>query len=292
MIEKLMGVPPGSQPDFNPCPDIPHTSYLFAGPYDPTMAVPTDSVHLYDYSHTWTEKGYKPRFMIHSRFGEQIRRDPDEFQTDRDGNPWGTAHVYRGDDFLDLIVGALRPEIPAEMMIKHGNDVKVRMDDHYKTPTAERTEIIKDFARAALEKGAFGVGFDEPEYWARTGYEPAFQREWEAYYGTPWEPPHSSVDARYKADRLKSILFERHISAVLTDAKERFPSTVCLLSSHSPIGYYGMGIVTAHHALISIPVVQEVLAEVWNVPFEIGYLEYSSTSSFTAAVLARICLLH
>lgn len=290
MIDELMGVPKGQHPTIVPRPEKPHTSYLFAGPYDPTMAVPADSVHLYDDSSftTWTEMGYSPRFMIHSRYGEQIHRDPSEFQTDRDGNPWGTAHVYRGDKFLDLVVGALRPELTAEMQAKHGKDITVRMDDHYKSPTESRTEIVKQFARDALSNGAAGVGFDEPEYWAQTGYEEAFKREWLAYYGTPWEPPHSSVDARYKADHLKVQLFEKHISAVLTDAHHSKSAPVCLLSTHSPIGYYGMGMVTAHHALISIPAVREVLAEVWNVPFEIGYLEYSSMWNLTRGTGKRL----
>lgn len=276
-VEKMMGVPPGDHADAIPRPEVPRTSYLFAGPYDPTMAVPTDSVHLYDLSFTtWAERGYSPQFMIHARHGEQIRKEPSEFQTDRDGNPWGVAFVNRGGKQIDLAVGALRPSLNAEMVARHGEGITIQVADHYKVPTKARTEIIQQHSREALAKGAAGVGFDEPEFWAKTGYGDAFKREWQANYGTPWQPPHGSVDARCKADRLKALLFERHIRTVLSDAQQCNPSAVRLLSMHSPIGYYSMGIVTAHHSLVAIPQVQEVLAEVWNVPFDVGYLEYSS----------------
>jgi len=39
--------------------------------------------------------------------------------------------------------------------------------------------------------------------WVRGGYSEGFKREWQAHYGEPWQPPHSSVDAQWCASKLK-----------------------------------------------------------------------------------------
>ncbi|MHB1000463.1 MAG: type 1 glutamine amidotransferase family protein [Armatimonadota bacterium] len=273
LVEKLMG---SSYVEVTPRPEKPHTSYLFAGPYDEPLAMPTDSVKLYSYSSTWADKGYSPVGMMHSRMGEEPGKNTEEFQKDKDGNTWGTAHFRKDNQLIDLVVGALVPGLEAEMKRKHGDDTQMHADDHYKVPTPRRTELFKGYCKDILDQGAYGVGFDEPEFWARTGYSDAFKQEWEKYYGSPWEPPHSSVDARYKADRLKSILFLNHIDAILSSAESQNPKVTRLIASHSPLGYYRMGLIAAHHSLVNIPALQEVVAEVWNLPFDAGYIEYSS----------------
>jgi hypothetical protein len=290
-LERLMGVGAGKRASATPAPCQPHTSFLYAGPYDPTLAVPTDLVRLYGYSDTWIAKGYAVQLMMHSRFGERERPEPSEFQTDRDGNPWGTAHVYRDEKLVDLVVGALPPSLEPDMRRRHGRDVAVRMDDHYKVPTEPRTrQFIEHFASLLAATEATGIGFDEPEFWASTGYSEAFRQEWRRHYGVPWLPPHRSIEARYRADQLKALLFCRHVEAILRAAQERKPAAVRLLSAHSPVGYYGMGIVAAHHQLVSIPAVQEVIAEVWNLPFADGYVEYSSMGELIRGTGKRLWL--
>lgn len=272
-----MGVRPGERASFIAKPPQPHTSFLYAGVYDPKVAVPTDIVRLFAYSDSWLAKGYGVQLMMHSRYGEAERREPAEFQTDRNGNVWGTAHVFREGKLVDLVVGALSPNLALDMLKRHGQDADVKMDDHYKVPTETRTrQFIDHFVPQLGETGASGIGFDEPEFMAQTGYSEAFKQEWLKQYGTPWLPPHSSIEARYRADQLKGMLFCRHVDTILRAAQQRKPSAVRVLSSHSPIGYYGTQIVAAHSGLIGNSAVQEVIAEVWNLPFEDGYLEYSS----------------
>lgn len=260
-----------------PVPEQPHTSFLFAGDYDPHMAVPTDAVRLYKYSNTWSEKGYSIHIMIHSRMGEDLYRCPDEFQMDRYGNLWGIANFFLEGKFVYMYCGALVPELKERVVERYGNNVTMQTNDHYKVPTRERTEFMKKYCKEIIELEELeGIGFDEPEFWSETGYCKAFRKEWEDYYGSPWQPPHSSVSARYMSERLKAHLFVRHVEEILMEAQKRKPSAIRLVAMHSPIGYYEMGIVAAYHELINLPVVQEMLAEVWNQPFDKSYLEYSS----------------
>ena len=52
----LMGVAVNEPVEINPLPVQPHTSFFYAGDYDPRFASPTDIVRLYTYSPTWTVK--------------------------------------------------------------------------------------------------------------------------------------------------------------------------------------------------------------------------------------------
>ncbi|MCL5098417.1 MAG: DUF4350 domain-containing protein [Candidatus Omnitrophica bacterium] len=269
-VETMMGVEPGHHASIIPRPVTPHTSFFYAGPYDPKLAVPTDAVRLYFLStssdlamySSWAKKGFEPQTMVHSRFGWEVRPLLDEVQMDRQGK-------------LSAV-----------------GDSK----DYYKVPTLERTELAKRYYVGPLEAGATGVGFDEPEYWAHTGYSTAFKKEWQAVFGTPWQPPHSSVDARYRSEQLKGILFRRHVEAILKDAAQRKPAAVRLVAFHSPVNYYQWNIVAPHNELVRLPWLQEIIAEVWTgtaqTPclaegerkariFEVAFLEYSSCYHLT-----------
>ncbi len=162
------------------------------------------------------------------------------------------------------------------MIKQHGEGTTVEAMDHYKVPTQSRIEQAKRCTAGALAGGAQAICFDEPEFWADAGYSEAFKQEWQAKYGKPWQPPHSSVDARYQAEQLKAFLLQRWVKSTLEDVEQHNSSAARMLALHSPINYYGMGMSTPHHRLIAGPAVQEVVAEVWNDPFELSYLEYSS----------------
>ena len=66
----------------------------------------------------------------------------------------------------------------------------------------------------ALDAGAEAVHLEEPEFWVRGGYSEGFKREWQSYYGEDWQPPHSSVDAQWRASKLKYFLYRRALQQV------------------------------------------------------------------------------
>ena len=283
-VESMMGLAPGARAAVAPRPATPHTGFFFSQPYDEAMAVPTDAVQLYNGSSpadlkvysTWAAKGYRTQVFLHSRYGRELRDMDDENQTDRNGRPLGVIVVSLGGKPVDLAVGPLTPEYRAAMVKRHGEGITIDMVDKYKLPTKERIELARSVYAGALAAGVGGFCFDEPEIWADAGYSGAFRREWAARYGTAWQPPHESVDARYKSERLKAFLIRRWVESILEDVRRAKPDTTRMLAMHSPINYYQIRMATPHQSLASIPALQEVVAEVWNDPFETSYLEYSS----------------
>lgn len=280
-----MGLSSSEYTTFVPRPPTPHTGFFFSQPYDATMAVPTDAVQLYDGSvspdpetySSWAEKGFKTQGFLHSRYPDaEGQESPAAYQTDRDGQPLVVIDVQREGKRVDLAVGPITPELRESMLKKYGEGTTIAAMDHYKVPTPARIEQAKRCINGALAVGAQAICFDEPEFWADAGYSAAFKQEWQAKYGTPWQPPHSSVDARYKAEQLKAYLLQRWVKSTLEDVEQRNPSVPRMLALHSPINYYRWRISTPHFQIISSPAVQEVVAEVWNDPFELSYLEYSS----------------
>ena len=162
------------------------------------------------------------------------------------------------------------------MVNRHGEGISIEADDYYKVPTKARIELAKLFFVGALAAAAKGFCFDEPEFWAEAGYSEGFKQEWKARYGTAWQPPHSSVDARSKPEQLKAFLQRQWVETILGDVQQRKSSVTRMIAMYSPINYYQIRMTTPHHSLVSIPALQEMIAEIWNQPFEVGYLEYSS----------------
>ncbi|MBZ5561029.1 MAG: hypothetical protein LAP13_01265 [Acidobacteriia bacterium] len=283
-VETMMGLRSGERCTVIPRPDEPHTGFFFAEPCDPRMAVPADAVQLYlwtpatDFNvySSWAEKGFKTQTFLHSRYGREIRDRAEENQTDRNGNPLVVMEVKRDGNPIDMAVGALTRELKAAMVKRHGDGISIEATDYYKVPTQARIDVATQYYTRPLDAGATGFCFDEPEIWAQAGYSEAFKQEWKARYGMPWEPPHRSVDARYKSEQLKAFLMRRWVEEILTAVQQRKPSATRMLAMHSPINYYLIRMATPHHSLVDIPALQEVVAEVWNQPFEVGYLEYSS----------------
>jgi hypothetical protein len=89
--------------------------------------------------------------------------------------------------------------------------------------------------------GVEAVHLEEPEFWARAGYSEGFKREWQAHYDEPWQPPHSSVDAQWRASKLKYHLYRRALQQVFDHVREfnrRTGGKVrCYVPTHSLINY-------------------------------------------------------
>lgn len=303
----LMGAAVEAPINVIPLPAQPYTSFFYGGDYDPRLASPTDIVRLYTYSSTWADKGYPTQVMVHSRFRPPGEPSFEEIQTGANGDLWGVAYVKRDSSLIDVSVGALSTSLKLQFIKRYGTNVTISIDeDYYKVPTPARNEVAKYYYLEQLASGAAGIGYDEPEYRAATGYSQAFNEEWQSYYGTPWEPPGSSVHARYQAKHLKGWLFNRQVKAILSNAQHRKPEATRLLALHSPVNYYEMGIVTAQTQLIQLPEVQEIIAEVWSgiaklpelmegkratYTFEVALLEYASFWNLVRGLGKRLCFL-
>ncbi len=260
-IAGWMGVPKGGSPTMAPRPALPHTSFQTGERFDPGIGVHTDAVLVYSSDPQvyagWADKGYVLQTMGGFREGpEYLKQFPDEVQRDGNGNP--------------IVIGG---------------------SSYYMLPTPHRNDVSKQYYQAAIAAGSTAICPEEPEIMTSAGYEEPFKQEWQVRYGSAWQPPHSSIDARYHAEQLKGFLTARQIGAILDDARDKAPNVTRMVAVHSPITYYHWGIPVPHAALFGLASLQEVIAQVWTGTartaaraagvreertFEIGYLEYSS----------------
>ncbi len=84
--------------------------------------------------------------------------------------------------------------------------------------TCRRAPITANFSASACSgrwmPGAEAIHLEEPEFWDRAGYSEGFKREWRNYYHEDWQPPDSSVDARWRTGKLKYFLYRRALQQV------------------------------------------------------------------------------
>ncbi len=215
-------------------PTRPFTSFQTGYPYDPAASPPTDAVLVFSSDRAvlqgWRDAGYAVMTMGGFRqYESYVNANPHEVQTDRNGNR--------------IVIG--------------GNS-------YYMIPTTQLNEKQRAYYAEAVAGGATAVCPEEPEIFARAGYSEAFKQEWQAFYGTPWVAPHSSVEARTMAERLKTQLCLRQIQAVLGPVAAGSPNVRRMVAVHSPVTYAHWGIVVPHHALFRLPAVQEVIGQVWT----------------------------
>ena len=110
--------------------------------------------------------------------------------------------------------------------------------------------------KRALDAGAAAIHLEEPEFWARGGWEENFKREWKAYYHEDWQPPDSSPDAQYRASKLKYYLYRRALSQIFDFAREygreHHREIRCYVPTHSLINYLHWKIVSPESSLIDV----------------------------------------
>lgn len=252
-----------------------------------------DFVMVYGLNDTSTDRirahkdaGYVIHFMTGIAWGHYT----DYLYGEYDGtNHWDVAQEDR---FGNLIV--------------HGKDVP------YMVPTVAFADYLSIKLRAIVDAGADAIHVEEPEFWDRGGYSPAFKREYELYYKEPWKAPHESVDAKYKCGRLKAYLYSRTIDRVSSSLKEyakvkygrdlRF-----YVPTHSLINYTQWKIVSPEGKLSDIPGVDGCIAQVWTGTsreenwfdgefrertFETAYLEYGVMQELVKGTGRTMWFLH
>jgi hypothetical protein len=180
----------------------------------------------------------------------------------------------------------------------------------YMSPGEDYGRYLSTGVKRALDEGVEAVYLEEPEFWARSGWEDNFKREWKAYYHEDWQAPNSSPDAQYRASKLKYFLYRRALGQVFdfvsAYGKEHGRTIPCYVATHSLINYANWRIVSPESSLLGVGA-QGYIAQVWtgtartpNVyngerkerTFETAFLEYGSMQNLVRASGRRIWYLN
>jgi hypothetical protein len=225
---------------------------------------------------TWREHGYRIHVMTGVAWGEYqdylygrfdgINHE-DEAQTDRNGNKIG-----------------------------HGGDV------YYMSPGTNYGKFLCVGVQRALDAGAKAIDLEEPEFWDRAGYSEGFKREWKDYYHEDWQPPDSSVDARWRTGKLKYFLYRRALQQVfdyIQAYNQRTGRDVrCHVATHSLLNYAQWCIVSPESSLARVNGCDGYIAQVWtgtsrepnryagqvhSRTFETAFLEYGAMQNLVRA---------
>ena len=180
--------------------------------------------------------------------------------------------------------------------IGHGGDV------YYMCPAENYGTYLCTGVQRALDAGVEAIHLEEPEFWARAGYSEGFKREWQAFYHEPWQAPDSSVDAQWRASKLKYYLYRRALQQVFDYVQAYNGRTGrhvrCYVPTHSLINYAHWCIVSPESSLARLKGCDGYIAQVWTgtarTPnnfrgvkkertFETAFLEYGAMQNLVRA---------
>lgn len=271
------------------------TGFQEQAAYGPSYDLQTDFVMVYGIGPTmterirvWKEKGY----VVHLMTGVAWGQYQDYLNGKIDGRShWDEAQKNRHGE-----------------TIIHGRSADVP----YLVPTLSYAEFLTGRIRAAVDAGVEAIHLEEPEFWVEGGYSDAFRREWELYYNEPWSPPHATVDAQYRASKLKAYLYARCLDRLCGSLKEyakvRYNRKLRFyVPTHSLINYTQWRIVSPESRLLDLPAIDGYIAQIWtgtartpNVyrgvrkerTFETAYLEYGIMQELVRGTSRRMWFLH
>ena len=262
------------------------TTFQTSGQWKPTTDVRADAVMVYgvnsngQYSfservRSWRERGYTTHFMT--------------------GIAWGGYQDY----FTGQWDG--RQHLDEGQRDMHGDTIWHGRMVPYIVPTRNYLSYFKEkHIRPVINEGIDAIFLEEPEFWARGGYSESFKREWQEYYGFPWQPQHESAENTYLSNKLKYHLYYRALDEAFSFAKaygrEKGMNVRCYVPTHSLINYAQWQIVSPEASLASMASCNGYIAQVWTgtsrVPnyyngrmrervFETAFLEYGCMESMT-----------
>ncbi len=224
------------------------TGFQDPRPYTPAYDLRNDFVMVYgiqesriDAIKSWVQQDYVPHLMTGIAWGD--------YQDFKDIN---------GQDIMSL------SQIEANGREKlHGHRIP------YVVPSVEFSDYITEKLKPMIDAGVLAIHLEEPEFWAYTGFSPAFAREWELYYHEPYVRADSSPDAQFKASRLKYYLYGRALRRVAEACKEyawqKYQRQLRIyVPTHSLINYTQWSIVSPQSSLIDSAVVDGCIAQVWT----------------------------
>jgi len=267
----------------DPAQELERTSFQTSQPWSVLANLRADVAMVYGIDKTlpervktWRDRGYRVHLMTGVSWGEYQdylygRYDgvnhEDNAQTDRNGHKIG-----------------------------HGGDV------YYMCPAENYGQYLCVGVQRALDAGVEAIHLEEPEFWARGGYSEGFKREWRAYYHEDWQAPDFSVDAQWRASKLKYFLYRRALQQVFAYVKafnERTGKNVrCYVPTHSLLNYAHWCIVSPESSLARLEGCDGYIAQVWTgtarTPnyfrgvrkertFETAFLEYGAMQNLVRA---------
>ncbi|MCR5522539.1 MAG: hypothetical protein K6F64_02735 [Clostridia bacterium] len=269
------------------------TGYQSGSPYTPDCDCKCDFVMVYRLDDSseerikaFRENGYVIHFMT--------------------GISWGSYLDYLNGDFD----GRLHWDEAQED--RYGNKIVHGENTPYMVPTISFSDYLSVKLRKIVDLGVEAIHVEEPEFWDRAGYSPAFKKEYEMYYREPWSAPHESVDAKYKCSRLKAYLFTRVIDRVCASlknyAKIKYDKDLRFyVPTHSLLNYTQWKIVSPEGKLADLPYVDGCIAQVWTGTsreknwyngvyaertFETAYLEYGVMQELVKGTGRKMWFLH
>jgi hypothetical protein len=185
---------------------------------------------------------------------------------------------------------------------KSGNKIGHGGDVYYMCPGTNYGKFLCVGVQRALDAGAEAIYLEEPEFWDRAGYSGGFKREWKNYYHEDWQAPDSSVDARWRASKLKYFLYRRALQQVFDYVQaynQKTGRTVhCFVPTHSLLNYAQWCIVSPESSLALLKGCDGYIAQVWtgtsrepnryqdeirSRTFETAFLEYGAMQNLVRA---------
>lgn len=283
----------GMSPDLITPRDRERTGFQEAQPYDARSDLRTDFVMAYGIDDSlaerlqrWQASGYVPHVMTGVAWGN--------YQDFLDGEFDGREHWDEGQVNANADTISHGPRVP------------------YMVPSVAFSNYLTEGIQRAIDAGAVAVHLEEPEYWAGAGYSAAFQREWRIFYKEPWRRPDSSIDAQYRASKLKYYLYARTLDRICSSMKEyalaKFDREVRFyVPTHSLLNYAQWEIVSPESALLDLPGIDGYIAQIWTGTartentyqgqrkertFETAYLEYGVMQELVRGTDRRMWFLH
>jgi hypothetical protein len=224
------------------------TGFQDPGPYTPAYDLRNDFVMVYGIHasripalQSWVDQGYVPHLMT--------------------GIAWGDYQDFRDMGGRDIMSLAQRQADGREKMHHPGVP--------YVVPSIEFADYITEKLKPMIDAGVRAIHLEEPEFWADTGFSPAFAREWQLYYHEPYVRADRSPDAQYQASRLKYYLYGRALRRVAEACKEyafqkHQRELRIYVPTHSLISYTQISMVSPQSSLIDSAVVDGCIAQVWT----------------------------
>lgn len=206
----------------------------------------------------WKAMGYRTPFMAGFRAGpDYLQAHPGSAQTDRSGRP------------LDCGPGS-----------------------YYMVPTPDRLKVMRDQFERAGRNGAEGAAPEEPEFFGRGAYAPAFKDAFLKEYGRPWVDPSTSIQARVDCQRLMGKMEIDLLRACYDGVRAGNPRAEKWMLVHSPVNYGAWNVAFPFWEAITALKPDHMVAQVWTGTaqsgtahqgvrrartFENAWLEYSSS---------------
>ena len=263
------------------------TVFQTSSPWIPQIDVRSDVAIVYG-------SGDRPSMS----FTDRIRSWRDHgYQTDfMTGIAWGNYQDYfygkwDGKMHLDQVQVAIHND-----SVWHGRRTP------YIVPVAPYIRYMETaVVKKVIDAGITHLFFEEPEFWARSGYSDAFKHAWKQYYGFDWRAQDQSAENTYLSNKLKYHLYYEALKEVSSYAKAYGKSkgldVKVYIPTHSLVNYSSWQIVSPEASLASLPGIDGYIAQVWTGTareptfynglkkervFANAFLEYGSMVSMTA----------